>query len=359
MDFGLSDEQRLFTDALRGWLGENVTIDRVRSIMESERGFDAGIVKGLAAQGVTGIVVPESHGGAGLGILDAAIAAIELGRAVAPVSFHSACVGAPLALTMSNAAALKDRWLPAASAGTAVLSFAETASSPRGGTLTGRSLFVPDAGVADAFVVITGEGAGREAWLVERDAPGLTIEMLATVDDSRRVGELSFEAVALGSRHQLAGVTGRSIDRIVDAIRIVLAADAFGAAERALESAVAYSLDRKQFRRVVGSFQGVKHMCAEAYAEIEPLRAFLWYAAFAWDENQDDSPRVAALLKAHAAETTTAAVTTAVQVFGGMGFTWECDAHLWFKRAGYDRQMFGAPSELRARACSRSISSST
>jgi alkylation response protein AidB-like acyl-CoA dehydrogenase len=359
MDFGLTDDQRLFTDALRGWLGEHVPLERVRSIMESDRGYDGAVLTGLAEQGVAGILVPEAHGGAGLKLLDAAIAAAELGRATAPFSFHSAAVAAPLALAASKATALASRWFPVVSQGRALLSFVEAAPAPAGGKLDGRSLFVPDAAVADAFVVITGEGDRRQAWVIERDAPGLEIEMLETVDDTRRVGEIRFDGVAVDSSQCLAGLDPVAIDRIEDAVRIVLAADAFGAAERALEEAVQYALTRKQFGRVVGSFQGVKHICAEAYAAIEPLRAFFWYAAFAWDEQLEDAARVAALLKAHTAEATTAAVTTAVQVFGGMGFTWECDAHLWFKRVGYDRQMFGGPSELRARACSRSISSST
>jgi alkylation response protein AidB-like acyl-CoA dehydrogenase len=357
MDFGLSDDQGLFLDALRGWLTEQVPLPRVRTVMESREGYDPAILAGLGEQGVCGILVPEADGGMGLGLLDAALAAVELGRAATPISFHSACVAAPLAISMSANAEAKKRWLAQASEGKALLSFAPTAPTVAAGKLSGSALFVADVAHADAFVVVSGEGAQREALLVERSTPGLEVDVLSTVDDTRRVGELIFEDVTVTSAMRLDGLDPAAIDRVIDAARVVLAADAFGAAERALEESVRYGLTRKQFNRVIASFQGVKHICAEAYAELEPVRAFLWYAAFAWDQKNDESSRMIALVKAHASEAATAAVTTAVQVFGGMGFTWECDAHLWFKRVGYDRQMLGGPSWLRARGTSLSVGS--
>ena len=140
------------------------------------------------------------------------------------------------------------------------------------------------------------------------------------------------------------------LGRVLDAGRIALAADALGASERALELAVEYAQTRQQFGRPIGSFQAVKHLCAETVADVEPVRSLLWYAAFAWDEQRPDARRVATLLKAHAAEVATRAVSTCIQVYGGMGFTWECDLHVWFKRAGFDRQMLGGPAALRQEA---------
>jgi alkylation response protein AidB-like acyl-CoA dehydrogenase len=191
---------------------------------------------------------------------------------------------------------------------------------------------------------------------VPRETPGLSVERLSTVDDTRRIGELIFDDLRVDRSMQLAEAKAGAIERIIDAGRIALAADALGACERALERAVAYSLDRKQFERVIGSFQAVKHMCAEVAADIEPLRSLVWYAAFAWDDGRDDAAAVAASLKALAGDTGVRATTTCVEVFGGMGFTWECDAHLWFKRAGYDRQMLGGPAEMRARAADLTLS---
>jgi alkylation response protein AidB-like acyl-CoA dehydrogenase len=214
-------------------------------------------------------------------------------------------------------------------------------------------MFVPDAMSADAFVVQCGPADAPEFHLVPRAAAGLRVEPLQTIDDTRRVGEVVFEDVVVDAATRFEIQGGAAVlERAIDATRVALAADALGAAERSLEEAVKYALTREQFGRVIGSFQAVKHMCAEVFAEVEPLRSLLWYAAFAWDEQREDAAATIALLKSHGAEVATEATTTCVQVFGGMGFTWECDMQLWFKRAGYDRQFFGSPTVLRERAAS-------
>jgi alkylation response protein AidB-like acyl-CoA dehydrogenase len=351
MDFGLSEEQSLFQQTLRRWLGDRMPLERVRTVMESKSGFDAGLVRELAAQGATGGMIPADLGGAELGLLDAALVAEELGAAVAPLNFHSACVMAPLALLMGGGEEQKRRWLPAVASGEAILSFATNGPARSGGKLSGRALYVPDAHAAEAFVVC---GGGTELFLIPRDTPGIAVDALSTIDDTRRLGELVLDDVRVDDSMRLA-CDAAVIERILDAGRITLAADALGAAERALERAVAFSLDRKQFDRVIGSFQAVKHMCAETAAEVEPLRSLVWYAAFAWDQKREDAATMAANVKAHAGDVGVRSTTTCVQVFGGMGFTWECDAHLWFKRAGFDRQMLGGPAEMRARAAALTL----
>jgi alkylation response protein AidB-like acyl-CoA dehydrogenase len=351
MDFGLSDDQNLFQQSLRRFLADRVPTTRVRSIMESASGHDASLVVQLAEQGVTGILVPAEYGGGGLGLLDASLAAEELGRAAVPFSFHSAAVLAPLLLAASTDAAKKSEWLPRLAEGRALVSVVPGAAPLRGDVLSGSVSFVPDAAVADAFVVQCGPADAPEFLLLRRDTPGLRVEPLATVDDTRRVGEVFFDDVAVGDADRLAiPSAAETLARAVDAARVALAADALGAAGRSLDEAVRYAMTREQFGRLIGSFQAVKHMCAEVFAELEPVRSLMWYAAFAWDEGLPDAAAMAALLKSHATEVATAGTTTCVQVFGGMGFTWECDMHLWFKRAGYDRQMFGSPSALRERA---------
>jgi len=349
MDFGLSEDQQLFQEALRGFLAERVPVARVREIMESESGCDASLGRELGAQGVTGVMVAPERGGSGLGLLDAAVAAEELGAAATPFSFHSACVMAPLALAGIGDAELVTRLLSGVSSGETLLSYVSEGPELTEGRLTGSALFVPDAMTADAFVVLAGEPVARRLFVVPGDAPGLERNALSTVDETRRVGELVFDGVEIGDGHE---VDDDAAERVLDAGRIVLAADALGSARRALEGAVQYALERKQFGRVIGSFQAVKHMCAETAADVEPVRSLLWYAAFAWDERREDAAAVASVLKAHATEVATTAATTCVQVFGGMGFTHECDVQLWFKRAGYDRQMLGSPTALRAHAAS-------
>lgn len=354
MDFGLSDDQSLFQQSLRGFLADRVPTTRVRAIMEGLSGHDAALLAELGAQGVTGILVPAEHGGTGLGLLDSALAAEELGRAAVPYSFHTAAVLAPLLLAASTDTAKKAAWLPRMAEGRALVSVILDAGEVRGGVLKGSTMFVPDAASADAFVVQCGPAADPRFLLLPRETPGLRVEALATIDDTRRVGEVFFDDVAVDEGHAMPVPDGAAVlERAVDAARVALAADALGASERSLEEAVRYAQTRQQFGRVIGSFQAVKHMCAEVYAEVEPVRSLLWYAAFAWDDGRQDAAGMAALLKAHATDVATAATTTCVQVFGGMGFTWECDMQLWFKRAGYDRQVFGSPTALRERAAER------
>jgi alkylation response protein AidB-like acyl-CoA dehydrogenase len=345
MDFGLSEDQLLFQDALAGFLNEYVPLTRVRDIMESEDAADAALVRSLAEQGVCGIMVSDEHGGTGLGLLDAVVAAEQLGAAATPYNFHSAAVMAPLLL---QAAGRTDALAKIAD-GTLLASVVDRVPPATAGKLNGRVLFAPDATTADLFILLCGEGETRKAIVLDAKTAGLERETLLAVDETRRVGELSFDDVAV-SDDAILDIDVAGVDRVLDAGRIMLAADAVGGAQRSLDEAVKYSMDRKQFDRVIGSFQAVKHMCAETYAEIEPVRSLLWYAAFAWDENRDDAALVAALLKAHACEMATRAASTCVQVLGGMGFTYECDMHIWFKRAGYDRQLLGGPAELRERA---------
>jgi len=322
----------------------------VRTVMESDDGFDSRLVTGLAGQGVAGILVGQRFGGSGLGLLDAVVAAEEIGRAAAPYSAHSAAVMAPLALMSAASEAQREMWLPRVVAGEAIVSYVDRGARIDGDRLVGRASLVADTNCADVFVVAC-LGDHRPQWLlVPRDAPGVEIDALASVDETRRIGEIVFDDVPIEEGMRMGDCDLCDGDRIMAAGRIALAADALGAAERALEAAVEYVKTRRQFGRVIASFQAVKHMCAEAIAEIEPLRSLLWYAAFAWDESRDDAFRTALLLKAHAGEVCTRVLTTCVQLYGGMGFTYECDVHVWFKRVGYDRQVLGGPTQLRAEA---------
>ena len=279
-------------------------------------------------------------------MLDAAVAAEELGRVAAPCSFHSAYVMAPLALALGQD---QTERLGAVARGELLAAFAEGGFKLEDGTLSGSCRFVPDAQSADLFIVACRDGDSSRLAVVDPSQPSVSVEALETVDGTRRLGALEISG-AIVEDGDLLGGDDATVERIIDAGRIALAADVLGASERCLELAVDYSLTREQFGRPIGSFQAVKHMCAETVAEVEPLRSLLWYAAYAWDEGLEDSSWVAKTLKAHAAEVGTRATTTALQVFGGMGFTWECDMQVWFKRAGYDRQVLGGPAQLRSAA---------
>lgn len=356
MDFGLSEEQRLLEQTLRRWLEEQVPVARVREVAARPDAFDATLWRGLAELGVLGLLVPEAHGGGGLGLLDAALAMESLARAAAPVPFLGSAVLAPTALRAAGTESQQRTWLPRLAGGEARIGVAlgeltgrrdDAALRVEGGRLAGRALFAIDAVGADALVVALDR---EHLALVPADAAHLAVTPLATIDRTRRVAELAFDGVGpiewLGSP---AGTPGAAA-RVLAAGRIALAADALGAAERALEMAVAYAKQRVQFGRPIGSFQAVKHLCAEMTAELEPARSLLWYAAWAFDHRPGEAVLMAAHAKAHCAEVASAIVRTSTEVYGGYGFTDEGDLHLWFKRAGLDRQLLGGPEAVRAEA---------
>jgi alkylation response protein AidB-like acyl-CoA dehydrogenase len=353
--FGLTDEQQLLDDSVRRFLSERLPITRVRERRDAAAGLDVDAWKELAALGVVGCLVPEQFGGAGLGLLDAAVIATALGHGAAPLPFLGPCVMAPLLLRTLGSAAQQQRWLPALASGEARIAVAAAERVQRrqdagvsfaAGRLSGSALFVIDGLDADAFLVPTGD----DLWLVPASAPGLERLPLPTLDATRALAELRFHAVEPAEQLAAAGAAGAALDQAVDAARALLAADLLGCCDRALELAVAYAMQRRQFDRPIASFQAVKHLCAEMAAAIEPARSLVWYAAHAFDALPEEAALDAALAKAHLAEVATFVVRTATEVHGGIGFTDACDLHFWFKRAALDRQLLGGPALLRERA---------
>ena len=356
MDFCLSDEQRLLQETVRRYLEEHLPIPRVREIIESEGAHDRDTWRKLAELGVAGVLVPERHGGSALGTLDAALASEVIGWGVAPTPFLSTSVLAPTAFLEAGSPEQNREWLPRIATGVTCFGVAatETFAERDGagmrvedGRLFGRSLFVLDAGAADLFLVAAGPD---DLALVPRESTGLSVELLSSVDRTRSIAELTFDGVEpadwLGGR---GGARG-AIERMLDAGRVALAADTLGACDRAIQKAIAYATERRQFGRVIGSFQAVKHLCAEMVAEVEPARSLLWYAAYALGDLPEEAPLAAALAKSHLSEIGTFVLRTATEVHGGMGFTDECDLHLWFKRVELNRQLLGGPGYLRDRA---------
>lgn len=347
MDFGLTDEQKQLVTTLRRFLLETAPPPRVREIMNGDAGHDAKLWSQLAELGVVGILIPEAQGGGGLALLDAALAMQSLGHAATPAPFLATSVMAPVALAAGTPTQQSD-WLPRIASGETVLGVAANDGvRAEGDALHGTSFFAIDASAADAFLVVVG---GDRIALVPRDAAGLTVTSLKTIDRTRRVAELTFEGVTPAD--WIGGRDGAqpALDRMLAAGRIAIAADILGACERAVELAVAYAKQREQFGRPIATFQAVKHLCAEMVAELEPARSLVWYAAYAFDERPDEASLLALQAKAHLADVGTAVVRTATEVHGGIGFTDEYDLHLWFKRAGLDRQLLGNPETLRAAA---------
>ena len=353
MEFGLTEEQRMLQESVSGYLESACPLPRVREAADAGDTKPADVWEGLAQIGVQGIVTPESHGGVGLSMLEAALIAESLGGAAAPVPFAASCVMAPVALTQAGSAAQRDAWLGRIASGEAVLGVGLTEQIGRrdsagitvdNGRLTGRAMFVLDGMDADAFIVADNDGAMHLVRAADTERRALT-----TVDRTRSVAEATFDSAPAQA------LPGSVADRepllaTIDAGRLMLAADTLGAAQTMLDQAVAYARERRQFNRVIGSFQAVKHLCAEMAAALEPCRSLVWYAAHAVRAAPEESRLMACHAKAHLSEVGRFVARTATEVHGGMGFTDLLGLHYWFKRIGFDRQLLGAPEIVREEA---------
>jgi len=354
VEFGLSQEQEFLRDTLTRFLADNAGLPRARTFADGNERRADDLWKGLVELGVPGLVIGEAHGGVGLSTLDAASAAQALGTAIAPVPFVATAVLVPRALARAGSGEQQSEWLPRLAAGEVIAGAAlsEVANGARegakvtanNGKLSGKALFVIDF-EADVYLVADER---RRLYLVDGGAKGLTRRTLASIDATRRIGELHFDGVAA---QQLPGSNDAEVVAdLLDVGRVLLAADTLGAAQAMLQQAVDYSLTRVQFGRPIGSFQAVKHMCAEMAAEIEPCQSLVWYAAYAIDSIPAEARVTACHAKALVAEVGKFVAKTATEVHGGMGFTDLLGLHYWFKRIGLNRQLLGTPERLREEA---------
>ncbi len=354
MDFEFSEDQELLRATVRRFLAERAPIAFVRSMLDDERGTTDEIWSGLAELGVTGLLVPENHGGAGMGMVDLAVVLEELGRAVNPGPFASSAVGAVSLVTLAGSADDHGELLPGLGAGTVTgtVALAEperTRATHADGewVITGRKVHVPD-GVAADVIVVTAVTGDRElgVFAVARDAPGLGIEALPTVDGTRK-----FATVTLTDTpgHRLgSGDATAAVAETVDRLGVAAVVDGVGAASRALEMAVEYAKERRQFDRPIGSFQAVQHLCADMLRAVELARAGAYYASWAADAADPvERHRAATMAQAFAADELYTVGASLIQVLGGIGFTWEADAHLYYKRLLTLKELAGgSPGQL-------------
>ena len=300
-------------------------------------------------------MVPEQYGGLELDMLFASVVSGALGSGTAPVPYAGAYVMAPIALTLAGTDTQKENWLPKIAGGEAVVGIGlseyvgareDAAIMASGKTISGRCLFVIDAKEADAYILANKAG---ELYLVDAKAKGISVTDLVTVDKTRPSIELNLDNV---EAELLPGSENNQdiINKVLDAGRLMLAADSIGASQVMLDKAVAYSLERKQFGRVIGSFQAVKHMCAEMAAELEPCHSMIWHASHCYDHDPSQARLMACHTKAHVSEVGKQISKTATEVHGGMGFTDELGLHYWFKRIGLNRQLLGSPELVREEA---------
>ncbi|MFN2465339.1 MAG: acyl-CoA dehydrogenase family protein [Candidatus Dormibacteria bacterium] len=324
MNFDLSTEQQAIKNAARDFLAAKADLRAVRRQVDAGT-YDDALWQGIHNQGWTGIAIPESHGGAGLGYVELAVVMEEFGDACAPTTLFSNTIAAIL-LEFGGSDAQKARWLTALASG-------DKRGSAGSVTRDGTAL-VPDAETADVIVLIEG-GSAR---LVERGAA--TIMPVKTIDITRR-----YSRVRADDGEPLPADVAGALQRV----EVVLAAELVGVAQRAMELAVEYAKNRQQFGRPIGAYQAVSHRCAEMLVDVESARSATYFAAWAADAEPTTLPLASSVAKAAAAETGWKVAASSLQVHGGIGFTWEHDLHFFMKRAAADARLFGSVSEHRDR----------
>jgi alkylation response protein AidB-like acyl-CoA dehydrogenase len=352
MNFDLSEEQQMLQETVKQYLENECPPQRLREIFDGEVGMDTALWRGMAEMGIAGLELPEEYGGAGLEILDLAVVSETLGYMACPGPFLGHAL-AGLAIASGGSEEQRQRWLPKLATGdvVATVALAEAAgvwlpdqwTLEGGDSLSGVKNHVLFADHADLIVV--GLRGGGFA-VVDRSARGVEIKPVDGADRTRRLHRVTFTETPAETLPQGEAASGR----VRDAALVLLAADAFGGASRLLEMSVEYAKTREQFGVTIGHFQALKHQLANMAVEVEPARGLYWYAAHAQDHVPEQAERSAAIAKAHITDCYMQVARDAVEAHGGIGFTWECDVQIWFKRAMFDRAYLGLPANHRERS---------
>ncbi len=365
MNFEFSEDQKLVQKTARDYLAEHSGLEVCRAVLESSKPYDAGLWKGAAEMGWLGAAVPEQYGGAGLGHLELVLIAEEVGRALAPIPFSSSVYLATEALLVAGSEDQKKKYLPRLASGELIgtFAFAEGATdfvdsgfvSTRfeGGKLTGEKLPVADGDVAGLAVVLAKDAKGATSLaLVDLGGKGVTRTALQSFDMSRSQARVKFESAAaepLGA----AGQGFALFERLLDRAAVMMAFEQIGGAQRALEITREFTMNRYAFGRPVASFQVLKHKMADMYCAIELGRSNAYYGAWALSSGSDELPVAAAGARIAASDAYALSAEEMVQLHGGVGFTWEYDCHLFYRRAKLLSLALGSPSEWREKLIRR------
>jgi len=364
MDIGFSEEQELLRETARKFLDGECTTQFVRRMMDTDAAVTGEFWQQLAENGWLGITYPEAEGGSGLGLVDLVVLMEEIGRAVMPGPYPATVLLGGAAIALAGSPEQRREWLPRIASGEVKVTLAvtepnarwdaagitTTARETRGGfTLSGSKMFVPDAQLANVIVVAarSRDGStmedGVSLLLVPKDAAGLGIRRLSSVDETRKLCEVTLDNVAvpgsalLGELHQ----GWAPLQQVIDRAAVALSAEMCGAAQRVLEMTVDYAKLRTTFGKPIGSYQGVKHKCADMLVEIENAKSLTYYAAWAVDEGEAEGPLAVSMAKAAASDAGRKVCAAGIQLHGGIGMTWEHDLQLYLKRAKADEVMFG------------------
>jgi alkylation response protein AidB-like acyl-CoA dehydrogenase len=364
MDFGLTAEQVQLKESAREFLTKECPTTLIRRVMASTDGISQQLQDEIAKLGWNALLIPVEYGGAGLTMLDMAVLLEECGHAAMPGPFLFSSVLAAWALSAGASEQLKRKWLEAIAEGRALGTLAIVEASDgldpaemftqarREGeafVLNGTKMFVPYPHLAHFLLVVARTEDGEIGlFAVERGAIGLHIRLNNTLDLTRRVGVVELAEVKVDTQAML-GAGPQFYDRLRAVGAVAIAADSLGGMERALEMGVEYSKVREQFGKPIGAYQALQHAAAEIVADLEPARSLLWYAAHAQDAIPADAVRSASMIKARMCEAYMRNTDKAVLMHGGIGFTWDHDIHIWFKRARFNESYLGSPSYHRER----------
>jgi alkylation response protein AidB-like acyl-CoA dehydrogenase len=340
--------------------------------MDGPEGMTPDLWKKIAEQGWTGLIFPDEHGGMGLGFVDLVVLMEEMGRSVVPGPFFSTVLLGGLAIREAGTDAQKKAWLPKISSGEARATLAwmepsaelgargitlQAAAKGAGFTLDGTKLFVHDAHTADVIVVAARTSSGQNPedgvslFLVPKGTPGLSVTLLPTMDQTRKLCEVGLKNVALGAEALMgqAGSGWAPLARVIDRATVALCAEMCGGAQKVLEMTVEYAKIRQAFGRPIGSYQGVKHKAADMLVDVENSKSITYYAAWAMDEGVPEGQLAVSMAKAYVSDAYRRVSGAGIQLHGGIGFTWEHDLHLYFKRAKGSEFTFGDATHHRER----------
>lgn len=335
MEFGLNESQEILRESARKFFAGECPTAEVRRLMETETAFDVKLWAKLAEQGYTGIISPEEFGGVGLGIVELILLMEEAGRALLPGPFFSTVALAGSILNAVATSEQKRKYLVPICRGEARATVAlleaaaswdpaDSQMSAVNGKLRGEKLFVTDAAIANWIIVLTRNGV----FLVDAKASGLRIVPMRGMDLTRKIYSVQFDDTPAERLGETSGVS-----KALDVATVALAAELVGGMQRTLDLTVEYAKTRKQFGKPIGMFQAVQHQCADMYLETESSRSAVYYAAWALQENAPDAASAASIAKIYASDASRTVGNRGIQVHGGMGFTWENDIHLYYRRA--------------------------
>ena len=364
MDIGFTEEQEMLRDSARRFFESECTTQFVRQRMAGLAAINDEFWQKLAEQGWLGIVYPEAEGGSGLGLVDLVVLMEEMGRAVMPGPFFSTVLLGGAAIAEAGGPAQRRQWLPHIAAGGAKAALAWTEPNLRwdaagitlrareaggGFTLSGSKLFVGDAHLADILVVAarTRDGStmedGVSLFLAPKDTSGLTVSVLPTIDETRKLCEIRLDNVTLPAGGLLGEIHQgwAPLSRVIARATVALAAEMCGGAQQVLDMTVAYAKIRVAFGKPIGSYQGVKHQAADMLVALENARSLTYYAAWAVDQGLEEAPLAVSMAKAAASDMSRKVAGTGIQLHGGIGMTWEHDLQLYFKRAKASEVAFG------------------